>query len=78
MNNRTLFTTADPFCAGLAGFDGPTEPGWDGGFSVALQAGAPPTVTITLTDSEIVGRQALRQLADALLTAERLTRQPSE
>ena len=75
MTQRTLFSTADPFCAHLAGFDEPLEPGWDGGFSVTFDSeGGVPSAILTLTDGEVIGLAALRQLADALLTAERLAR----
>lgn len=70
---RTLFTTEHRFDAEMAGFDGSTEPGVDGGFSVTFDGrGDIASVQIVLSDGEVCGRAAIRQLADALLKADAL------
>ncbi len=74
---RTLFTTEHAFDAHLAGFDGPTEPGVDGGFAVHFDGrGEIPSVIINGSDGqvEVCGVDAIMQLTDALMKAEALAR----
>lgn len=74
---RTLFTTEHAFDAGLAGFDGPTEPGTDGGFSVTFDGRhSIPSVVLQGSDGEIVitGWAAIQQACNALMDAEKLAR----
>lgn len=72
---RTLFTTEHAYDAGVAGFDGPTEPGTDGGFSVLFDGRhSIPSVVLNGSDGEITvsGYEAIRELANALLAAEKM------
>lgn len=72
---RTLFTTEHAFDAGVAGFDGPCEPGTDGGFSVTFDGRwSQPSVVMNGSDGqiEVVGFQAIRELRKALEAAEKL------
>lgn len=73
---RVLFDSSHPFDAGLAGYDGPTSPEHDGaGFRVVFNGSeAKPEVLITGPDGsvEIYGHAAIKQLTDALMTAEQL------
>ena len=72
---RTLFTTEHAYDAGVAGFDGPTEPGTDGGFSVMFDGrGSIPSVVLLGSDGqiEVCGYTAIRELANALLKAEQI------
>jgi hypothetical protein len=74
---RTLFTTEHEFDAHLAGFDGPTPPGQDGGFAVHFDGrGEIPSVVIVGSDGqvEVCGVDAIMQLTDALMKAEQLVR----
>lgn len=69
---ETLFTTRHAFDAGLAGFDGPTDPE-DGGFEVVFSALGIPSVTIYGQEGEVTvcGFAAIHQLADAMLSAKK-------
>ena len=72
---RTLFTTEHAYDAGVAGFDGPTEPGTDGGFSVLFDGrDSIPCVVLSGSDGEITvcGYFAIRELASAIMEAERM------
>lgn len=70
---RTLFTTAHRYDAGLAGFDGPVEPGVDGGFSVTFDGrGSVPAVEVILSDGFVYGYEAVRELGMAITKAELL------
>lgn len=72
---RTLFTSEHAYDAGVAGFDGPTEPGMDGGFSVTFDGrGSIPSVSLQLSDGEVCGVEAIQALADALSEAVKMAR----
>ena len=71
---RTLFDTAHSFDAGAAGYDCPTPPE-EGGFRVVFDGRhGIPSVILNGSDGEIVvtGIQAIHELADALLDAEKM------
>lgn len=73
---RVLFDTSHPFDAGLAGYSGPENPDHDGsGFRVVfVGTGDRGEVQITGPDGclELYGHAAIKQLTDALMTAEQL------
>jgi hypothetical protein len=67
---RTLFTTENRYDAGVAGFDGPAEPGCDGGFSIMFDGRSVPSVELVLSDNQIAGLAAIREARKALQVAE--------
>ena len=69
----TIYDTAHSFDAGRAGYDGPTAPE-EGGFRVVFDGRhSIPSVVLNGSDGEITvtGYEAIRELANALLDAER-------
>ncbi len=71
-----LFTTAEWSDAILAGFDSPTEPGQDGGFSISVEDDASRFATLVINGSDgevkIVGHEAIKQAVEAFNKAARI------
>ena len=75
---RVLFTSSHSYDAGIAGFDYPTEPGYDGGFSVTFDGRfSIPTVQLTPADGEVCGLAAIKALRQALQDAEKMAERMS-
>lgn len=70
----TLFTTLDHSDAVCAGFDHAEQDlGEEGGFAVHFDGrGSVPSVSIQLTDEQVTGYHAIRELRRALEVAEAL------
>lgn len=69
---RTLLDTTDPFDAGVAGFDGPTDV-CDGGVKVIYDGGGPQgEVEILTLDGRLYGAQLMGHVIDALNCARSL------
>lgn len=73
---RTVFTTEHRYDAGVAGFDGPRDPGEDGGFSVHFdgRSSIPSLIINGGSEVSIDGLAAMQAFADAVLDAVKMAR----